>query len=127
MGLMMGRMGELPNAANDRFREYVVFVVRGFGSFKPALGTGRYGAYLEEAMRIQSCTHREILSMMDIRGPLTNRIAKALPILDRGIDYGYTPNSGTIVSIDFIPCPSAKLGDFRIDGDKRATRGEPPA
>ena len=66
MELMLGQMGELSSSTRDmkteRFREYVVFAMCGFGSFATTLGTGGYGAELEAALKRHSVTHREILS-----------------------------------------------------------------
>ena len=65
--------------------------------------------------------------MMGILSPLANRIAKAFPTLDWGIDYGSTPNNGTVMMGDFIPCPSTKLYEFRISGGIAETLGKPPS
>ena len=44
MELATGGMGEIPNAPNDikieRFQEYVVSAMRGFGSFATVVGAG---------------------------------------------------------------------------------------
>ena len=127
--LTMERMGE--NATKEvkleRFREFVVFALRGFGSFATLVGTGCYGPELESSLRRQSSTHKELLVRNGIRVPLTNRIAKACPLGDWGIEYGATANPGTLVLNDFVPWPSTKLDEFRLVGDKPEVRGKQPA
>ena len=112
MGIMMGRMGErmgeLGQTNNkemklERFQEYVVFSTRGFGHFKTTIGTGCYSGELEAALKRQSVTHRRILSRQGIRVPVTNRIARACPLLDWGLDYGSTPAANTLMLNDFVP------------------------
>ena len=131
MELMLERMGERSASTKDleieRFHEYAVFAMRGFGHFATKLGTGCYGTELEAALTRQSVAHREILSRQGIRLPLTNRIANACPILDWGLDYGSTPSAGALMLRDFIPGPATTLGEFRISGDKQEPRGKPPA
>ena len=128
---MRERMGEIstPNKELkiERFREYVVFALRGFGSFKTTAGTGFYGSDLEASLKRQSVTHREILARQGIRVPITNRIARACPILDWGPDYGSSPGVNTLMINAFIPRPVTKLDEFRISGDKLETRGKAPA
>ena len=129
MELMLGRMGEMSTSNKDleieRFREYVVFDVRGFGSSRATLGTGCYGSDLEASLKRQSVTHREILSLQGIRVPITNRIARACPILDWGLDYGSSPDANTLMINDFTPWLATKLDEFRISRDKLETRGNP--
>ena len=127
---MLERMGGISSIAKgleiERFREYVVFAMKGSGAFATTLGTCCYGAELEAALKRQSATHREILSRHGIRVPLTNRIAKECPILDWGLDYGSTPSDGALMLGDFIPRRATMLGEFRIAGDKQEPRGKPP-
>ena len=78
-------------------------------------------------MKRQSVTHREILSRQGIRVPVTNRIARACPLLDWGLDYGPTPGANALMLNDFVPWPATKLDEFRISGDKLEVRGEAPA
>ena len=136
MGIMMERMGERIGEMGhnnnkemklERFHEYVVFATRGFGSFKTIIGTGRYGADLEESTKRQSATHREILSRQGERVPLTNRIARACPTLDWGLGYCSTPGASTLILNHFTPWPATKLDEFRVSGDKLETRGKAPA
>ena len=119
--LMMERMGKEWAKWATQIIEYVVFATRGFGSFKTTIGTGCYGADLEASLKRQSATHREILSRQGIRVPITNRIARACPLLEWGLDYGPIPGSNTLMLNDFIPWPAAKLEEFRIIGDKLET------
>ena len=58
---------------------------------------------------------------------MTNRIVKAGPNLDWGIDYASSPSVGTIMLNDFTPWPAAKLEEFMVTGDKQEPRGKPPA
>ena len=129
MGERMGEMGQINNKEMKmgRFHEYVVFATRGFGSFKTIIGTGRYGADLEASTKRQSVTHREILSRNGVRVPITNRIARACPTLDWGLEYGSTPGASTLMLNDFVPWPATKLDEFRISGNKLETRGKAPA
>ena len=129
--LTLELMGAMSSPTTDleieRFQEYVVFAMRGFGHFTTTLGTGCYGADLEAALKRQSVTHRDVLSRQGVRSPIANRMAKACPVLDWGIDYGAEPNDGALMLGDFIPCPSTKLGEFMISCDKQERRGKPPA
>ena len=132
MERMGGRMGELGQSNNkemklERFQEYVVFDTRGFGLFKTTIGTGCYSGELEASLKRQSVTHREILSRQGVRVPVTNRIARASPLLDWGLDYGSTPGANTLMLNDFAPWPATKLDEFRISGDKLEVRGKAPA
>ena len=73
MELTIERMGEFPTATNDleieRFQEYVVCAMGGFGSFATALGAGCDGPELAGTSKRQSSTHRELLSRQGIRVP----------------------------------------------------------
>lgn len=100
--------------------------MRGFVSFKTAPATGRYGSELEAALERQSATRREILPMQCVRGPLTNRISKARPAFDWGLDHGSAHNAGTVMLNDFTHWPSDKLDEFRIFGGEPESRGIPP-
>ena len=60
----------------------------------------------------------EILMRKGIRPTLTNMIANASPIVDWGIEYGPSPNTGTLVPNDFFPWRATKLGEFRPNGGK---------
>ena len=91
------------------------------------VSTGGYGPELESFLRRQSSTRKEILVRKGIRVPLTNRISKACPLSDWGVEYGATANPGTLVLNVFDPCASAKLDEFMISGDKPEVRGKPPA
>ena len=129
MELMMERVGE--NASKEvkleRCREFVIFALRGFGSFTTVIGTGCYGPELESALRRQSSTHKEIMMRKGIRAPLTNRVAKACPLADWGVEYGAVSNTNTLVLNDFVPWAATKLEDFRLAGDKLEQRAKPPA
>ena len=107
IGIILGWMGDLPTPTKDmeieRSQEYAVSPMRGFGISKTTLGTWRYGSELESAMGIQSVAHRGILSRQGIRAPHTNRITSASHTLDWGMDYGYTPNGGTVMLNDLTP------------------------
>ena len=87
------------------------------------LGRTRFRIFFER----QSVAHREILSRQGILVPITNRIARACPVLDWGLDYGSSPGTNTLMPNDFIPWPATKLDEFRIIGDKSETRGKPPS
>ena len=86
MELMLERMGELSNSIKDwkieRFQEYVVFSMGGFGSFATTLGTVRYWSELESTLGRKFPTHREIPSRQGVLAPFTNRYAKAIQTLD---------------------------------------------
>ena len=131
MELMLERMGELPSTRKDSkiefLQEYVVFAMRGFGSFATTLGTGCYGSELEATLKRQSSTRRDILPIQGICAPLSNRFAMASPALVGGFDYGSTPNSNALMSNDFIPRHAAKLEEFRAPVDKLGVRGKPHA
>ena len=58
---------------------------------------------------------------------MANHISDAYHTLDLGLGYGYTPSSSGITMNGFVPCPSTKLGEFRIVGDKVESMGKPPA
>ena len=129
MELTMERMGE--NASKEvkleRSQEFVVFALRGFGSFTTVIGAGCYGPELESSLRRQSSTHKEIMMRKGMRAPLTNRIAKARPLADWGVEYGAVSNTNTLALHDFVPWAATKLEDFRLNGDKLEPRNKAPA
>ena len=110
-----------------RFREYAVFAMRVFGSFAATSGAGFYGSELESDVRRHPITRREILARKGIRVPITNRIAKARPPLDLGLEYGASPDNNILMLNDFAPWPAAKLDDFRLAGGTLVARGNPSA
>ena len=100
---MWGLSSDTKDLEIERFQEYEVFAMRWCGSSTSTLGTGCYGPELEDALKRQSVTRRDILSLHGIRGPIKNRIAKAIAALDWGLDYGSTPNNGSIMLNDSTP------------------------
>ena len=92
MELAIGRIGKIQGASKEaklgKFQEYAVFPIRCFGSFQTTLGAGCYGSDLEATLRRQSSSHREILMRKGIMAPLTNRIAKACPLVDWTLNMG---------------------------------------
>ena len=61
----------------SKIDQFVVVALRGFGMHKTILGTGTYGAELEDCLRRQGKSERDRLWNKKMRMVITNRVARA--------------------------------------------------
>ena len=76
----MGALAVTKERKVVEFKEYVVYVLRGFPTFHVMVGVGVYGDHIGEAIRKQSSSMRGALFRRGIRVHLAPQLAKLVPI-----------------------------------------------
>lgn len=101
-----------------KFKGFALYAARGFHIFRVLIGVGVYGNNLEEAIRKQPSSMRDVMFGKWIRVPLTSKMDKLTPIGAWGSEGGWGPNDTSMVSTDFVPWCQDSLESLLVSNEK---------
>ena len=131
-GSILDRLGAISDrevkttAGYSKIDEFVVCALRGFGLHKTALGTGTYGAELEQCLRRQARIQRDRLWQEKIRFLITNRIAKGCSTGRFGMFDGEGGEDVCVALADCFPLDAAKYRAGTCGGAKMEEKKSDP-
>ena len=79
-----------PDRAWAKVTKYTSYAERGFCTFNAAVGRGVYGIEMQKALRRQANGMQETIWGLNIRVPMTNRIASGMALMSWGSEDGKT-------------------------------------
>ena len=106
--------------------QFVVVALRGFGLRKTTLGTGTYGAELEQVLRRQGRSEKDRLWNKKLRIIITNRMARVASCGRFGFHPGEGGEDISITTADCFPLGGAKYKGYVWDGEKLRRKGKNP-
>ena len=103
--------------------QFLVVALRGFGLHKTVIGTGTYGAALEQCIRRQEKSERDRIWNKKVRIVSTNRIARAAATGRFGFHPGEGGEGVIITLVDCFPMGGSKYKGYVWGGDKLEAKG----
>ena len=107
-----------PEKQWTKVTKYAVYAVRGFGTFKPAIGLGVFGVDLQKTIRRQANGLKHALWDLKIRVPITNRISTGIALMRWGAEDGKQGSKESIMLGDCYPMDSQSFEQFKLSGER---------